>query len=309
MEKAIIKKFLSHEHKAVRKYAANYFVDAYTGDLEITEIFLKQIESGIKDREIISILSYLSKLPHTKDTLERIHKMYSEYNQNTEWINRIFISADIELLKKNPHLRPKSNAGNNKINKRIQLADTETKKLWKELWKHSENGKGKNFGSFDYSYGTWIIDELSKRKDFDHSLFFEMLHKNYSNSYSGWDDIYLCYLSGELKDRDSIPFLIRCVNIDGDFICEKACDALVKIGSSEVVEAVEESYTGNEFHYKIYATDILERLKLKASEKCMLRLLPTENDITLKTNLAYGLCKHFFIGRNTFSTHSYILWL
>jgi len=293
MEHSIIKEYLLHTQECVRKYAAEFFAEGNIQDSEVTELLLDCLERGVEQEEAWGILRYISILPQTENTLERINTIsLSDYNSRHH-IDNTIASADLALIKRLPHIRPKGKDARRKLDTRFSFSELKTEELWDKLWKHSNSGVGKTLGEFNYNYGEWIIEELCARKNFSYEKFMDKLKEEYPPEYRGWKDIYLCFMAGELTSIEAIPFLIGCIKIDGDFICEKACDALVQIGTDEVIDAIENEYLKEEFHFRIFAVGVLEKVKSEKSERLMLELFPKENDVSLKTALAYGLCKHF----------------
>ncbi len=232
-------------------------------------------------------------LPQSEASLTKlINIKASDYN-SIYHIDKAILSADLGLLRKFPDIRPKLQKNMDVLDTRVRVSTMQTGELWEALWQHSASGEGKGFDGFDYSYGKWIIKELSSRKDFPWDRFFEKISREYPVDYSGWDDTYLCVMAGELKAEDAIPFLIRSLKIDGDFLCERAAEALSKIGTEKAVEAIAREYLDEDFHFRIYSISALENIKTEASEVLMMELLPKEKDVSQKTGLAHGLCKLF----------------
>lgn len=88
-----------------------------------------------------------------------------DYNSISH-IDKAIISADLELLRSLPDIRPKMQENKKILDKRFNFSAMETEELWEQLWQHSRSGMGKGFGNFDYTYGELIIKEISSRKDF-----------------------------------------------------------------------------------------------------------------------------------------------
>lgn len=290
-----IRGFILHPERCVRKYAAEFFAEGHIKDEEATLLLLDAYEKGVDQEEGWEILYYVSMLPQTRKSLLRLNKITAVDYNSISHIDNAIISADLELLRSLPDIRPRVPENKKILDKRFNLSAMKTEELWEELWRHSESGMDKGFENFDYSYGELIIKEICSRKDFPYDKFMERISQEYPEDYGGWDDTYLCVLAGELKSEDSIPFLIKCIKIDGDFICERAAEALTKIGTAKVVNAIAREYTREKFHFRLYAVGALGNIKSEESEQLMLELLPEEKDVTLKTILGFGLCKLFSV--------------
>lgn len=295
LDKSEVKSLLFHPEKVVRKYAKEFFVEGGIGDIEVTNMLLELYNRGVDDDEALSILSCMPKLPHTEETLRRLWEIAPSDSNVVFHVDKTIVEADLELLKNLPDIRPREPEYVDALEKRFLFASMDTERLWEELWKHSQSGLGKNFDEFDYDYGELIIKELALREDFPMDKYLEKIQIDYPEEYNGWDDTYLSVLAGELKLNESIPFLIRTLKIDADFLCERVVEALGSISTAEVVEAIGDEYLNENFHFRIYAAGVLEKIKIKESEELMLKLFPKETDVTLKTYLAYGLSKLFSV--------------
>ncbi|MBM7583182.1 hypothetical protein JOD02_002060 [Caldicoprobacter guelmensis] len=295
LDKSKVKSLIFHPEKVVRKYAMEFFAEGGIGDIEVTNMLLELYSKGVDDDEALDILSSMPDLPHNEETLSRLWEIEPSDPNIVFHVDRTIVEADLELLKKLPDVRPREQKYIDILEKRFLFASMDTEKLWEKLWEHSQSGLGKGLDEFDYNYGEIIIKELAKRKDFPTDKYLEKIQIDYPEDYDGWDDTYLSVLAGELKSKESIPFLIRTLKIDAAFLCERAVEALVRIGTAEVVEAIGNEYLNEDFHFRIYAAGVLEKIKLKESEELMLKLFPRETDVTLKTHLAYGLSKLFSV--------------
>ncbi|MCL4517467.1 MAG: hypothetical protein M1379_18125 [Firmicutes bacterium] len=252
---------------------AEFFAESNIGDADVVQLLLDAYERGVEQGEGWGILRNVSMLPQTEATLRRLQKIdASDYNTIAH-IDKAIVESDLELLRKFPGIRPKLPQNISILDNRFRLAAMKTEKLWEELWHHSESGMGHNLEEFDYEYGGLIVKELSARQDFPVDKYLERIQMVYPEDYSGWDETYLCALSGELRSEESLPFLIRTVKIDGDFVPERASEALAKIGTASVVEAIGREYLNEEIPFRIHATGALGNIKTEASENLMLELL------------------------------------
>lgn len=98
-------------------------------------------------------------------------------------------------------------------------------------------------------------------------------------------------LAGDLRLKEAIPFLMDNLRIDGDLICERAVDALSKIGTEEVVKGIRDCFLHEDWHFRLYATGVLGRIKLPASEEAIMQLLPLVDEVDIATSLSDCLCK------------------
>jgi len=293
LDNQTIKKFISYPDNCVRRYVSEYFTEGNIKDEEVALLLLDVFEKGVEQDEGWDILRYISMLPQTNESLSRLRNITASDDNTIYHIDNAIISAELDLLRKLPDVRPKTQGAIKTLEKRFKLSSMSTTNLWNKLWLHSKSGMNKDLEQFDFDYGELLIKEISTRNDFPYNEYREMLKIDYTNDYKGWDDSYLCILASELKSEDAIPFLIRSLKINGDFICDRAAEALSSIGTDKVVESIGSEYFNNDNNFKMAAISALENIKSEKCEELMIELLPKDKNVTNKTALGLGLCKLF----------------
>ncbi len=285
-----LKRYITHEDRQVREFAVKYFVDGHIADEDITPLVLDAYENDLDKEEAGLLLYYASRLPQTSETLKRVYNLEPVDINAVLHIDNILAYADLEFLRQHSNIRPRMDNANNILNERFYLSTVETRDLWNKLWKHSKSGEGANYQEFDYSYGNLIIGELVKRTDFPMDELKEKLKTYYPPEYTGWDDTFLSYLVGELRLTETIPFLINNLKRQGDFLCDSSQEALIKIGTSEVVKAIHNEYFKGSDHFRLNSAIVLKNTKVPESEEIIIDILPKEKNISIKTLLANALC-------------------
>lgn len=291
-----LQQFLTHEESNVRDFVTKYYIEGNLGDTNITNILIDLYEKGLNEEEKIEVLHNISQLPQDEKTLDRLYNLpiYKDDSCMHIWfhIDNAITHIKIELLK-NTGLRPRIKENLQLVEKRLMFNSLSTNDLWNNLWEHSKNGEGKNLSDFNYGIGNIMIKELANREDFPYDKFEKMLNIDYGLSYKGWDDTYLCSLIGKLKYEKGIPFLIKSLEYNGDYLNQEIMEALANIGTEEVIEKVKELYLKGTFKSEVI--EVLSNIKSSKSEETIIDLCKTENNIEHLTNMAYGLCKMFSI--------------
>lgn len=99
-------------------------------------------------------------------------------------------------------------------------------------------------------------------------------------------------LAVEIFDRVRYPGplapLLRILGEDGDYANERAADALVRVGTPEVVAALAARLPGTDAFFD-YAPGAIARIRRPESEALLLRLLEAETDLYRRTDLAMYL--------------------
>jgi hypothetical protein len=101
-------------------------------------------------------------------------------------------------------------------------------------------------------------------------------------------------LAGQAHLDAAIPLLVAKLREDAGDLCNEECaEALTRIGTPAVLEAVAEAFPESEFHFRLYATEALEHVHSDlAVEKC-LHLLGQEKDDAIRLHLAQALLSQF----------------
>ena len=109
-----------------------------------------------------------------------------------------------------------------------------------------------------------------------------------------WMEPLVVRLAGEAHLDSTVPLLVTKLAEDGgDLLNDECAEALTRIGTSMVLEAVSEAYPESPRHFRLYATEPLENIRSDlAVEKC-LHLLRQEKEPGIRANLAYALLSHF----------------
>jgi len=116
----------------------------------------------------------------------------------------------------------------------------------------------------------------------------------YTDNPMMWLEPLAVRLAGQAQLNTSIPLIVAKLLEDGDDILNQECgEALTRIGTPAVLEAVAEAFPTAEQHFRIYASGPLEHIHSDlAVEKC-LRLLAQEKDYGIRRELAHALLCHF----------------
>jgi hypothetical protein len=150
---------------------------------------------------------------------------------------------------------------------------------------------GKYYNEIDTFYGDQLIHELAHRKSVSPDYILHVLDSYYPDDF-GYKTIFYTQLAGEMQLESAIPLLCSFLGAEDDVLPETAVKALVLIGTESVISTLAEKYAAaSEEYYRLFASEVFGRIKLPASEKALLALLPNEDDITNATRLADGLCE------------------
>ncbi len=105
-----------------------------------------------------------------------------------------------------------------------------------------------------------------------------------------WRETFAVRVLGAARHGPAVAGLVDKLRVDDDVLVDEAVDALVRIGSAEVVAALVAFAPGQPWDVRLYADDPLGRIKRPESEAGLLHLLSTEADDQIRGNLLFALC-------------------
>ncbi|MDR0266948.1 SEC-C metal-binding domain-containing protein [Paenibacillus sp.] len=285
---AQVKPFLLHPENLISNTAIEYFSKGCIYDQELMPLLIERMQNTktLEQLHLFDAKDFLQ----SNITLETLFNYLgnSDLNVNTRHqIWDIISNSDLQLLEAFRHkLNLLSLEHQEKINQRFQLTSMTKSALWDQLRKLCLDATGKNVNEFNYGYGTLITQEMSRRSDLDPSEILSILNPE-NESY---ELEYGILLAGEKKLHEAIPVLVDLLGHEGDLVTENAVGALVRIGSSDVIREIAYRFPKASWDFRLFSSDVLGRLKQPESEKAILDLLPVEQDQTIATSLAHGLC-------------------
>ncbi|WP_067724591.1 HEAT repeat domain-containing protein [Oceanobacillus damuensis] len=169
----------------------------------------------------------------------------------------------------------------------------DTEQLFEEIagiMNSLENGA---FNQHLFKFGKRIFKELIKRGEFDGPNFWEIeaaIKEEIDEEFFSFNGIYHVYLAGEQKVTSLIPQLTELLTrVEEDFLLEEVMDALIKIGTPEVIPAVEKYVTNDDS--SMFAINVLENIKHPAAEEMLLHHLEQTTDKSSKTLIGEALCR------------------
>lgn len=286
-----VKPFLRHEDHIVRHFAVHYFDEQESADEDIMPWVLQgfRLPSSVEDRR--TLLAFSADFTQTDSTLDEIASSILTNRAFRDLGERLIIGAPSQLLRSHEHIFPKLSPETRKVAlQRVALADMDAQTLLEKLIQHSENGNGKNISEFNYPFGVYIARELAKRLDAPTDAIRQWIDTTYPEDYDGYGDIYACVLAGMFRYEDMVPRLVAYLHLDADLLNEEAARALTRIGAPNIIEHIERAFLDSEWHFRLYASGVLSTIKYPSSEAAILNLLQREEDESIRTVLADGLC-------------------
>jgi len=248
------------------------------------------------DKDDTYYLHNAYRFPQTEETINDILSLIQSPGTSTTdrvHLKQILSHADIALLRQHRlAISALSKELQQMCKTRIEIADKQDEELWEACEEHFMGARGKYVNEIDTYYGESLIQELARRRYLDDEVVLQTLESYDPENLEEYETMYFIILAGEMKLHAAIPMLVEFLCTDDDVLPTTASDALIKIGSAEVVRLLEERYIQEEEgYYRLFAAYVFGHIKLPESEAALLRLLTIETDFEYATILANGLCQ------------------
>ncbi|MGG1630192.1 SEC-C metal-binding domain-containing protein [Rossellomorea sp. NRS-1567] len=284
--------FLS-EDAFVQRYAIEMLEDTYLVDGDTFLTGLKAVDRGPISEFSSPVLPYLMYMPLNEDgmieVIDRLNRL-DKMDDDRLFYTQLLLNADTNLViaQKND---VKRFVDETQLAEIVKLPSLTIEELYQELASITVYLDNDRYNQAHYDHGKRIIRELIKRNGIESWEVQNGVKENEEEEDGfGFDGIYTVYSAGELREESVVPQLVNLFKDEdeSDLLFEEVVNALVKIGTEQVVREVEKvAIYGNTYFYTL---DVLGRIKTKEAENALLRLFDQTNDITAKTLISDYLC-------------------
>jgi hypothetical protein len=177
------------------------------------------------------------------------------------------------------------------------MASWDEATCWQRLEEFCEEAKDDRYTTdVDLGHARRIVEALARKGGDCEGRVRDILSEKVQDDHSPlkWMGPLAVRLAGQARLESAVPPIVgKLLEDGGDLSNEECAEALTRIGSPAVLDAVAEAFPSAEHHYRLYATNPLERIHSDlAVEKC-LRLLGQEKEEDIRQNLAHALLCHF----------------
>lgn len=290
-----VKKFILHPDPVVCNTALSFFSESflYENDDTLMPLVLERLRQSNGGKNIHLFHAY--RFPQTEATFNELFELTQSPHIDIQIKYHLFqMLWYSELQVQDPSVKlviEKDRHWRKCMQSKMEIANMDDRELVDAFQRFIKDCFGKYVNEIDSFYGDEIVRELSHRRSIDPDDVLEKLHSCHPDD-EGYEIVYYTQLAGEMKLEAAIPLLCRYLGAKDDLLPEKAMDALVRIGTPNVVTTLaEQYYQAPEEYYRLYASGVFGRIKHPESEEALLTLLPSENNITYATKLANGLCE------------------
>ncbi len=301
-----IQEAILHPDLMVRDMAARYFAKSYSLDPSIMTTVIKAVETYGRT-DAYQLIGSSRDLPQTEDTIawvldelnDRRCDQYANYASN---LSMVLVQADPALLlpRESSIYEARHFLADlcDPIEERLQMTSWDEATCWKSLEELCEAGKDKQYiNEFNLGRANHIVEALARHGQQCEEKVRALLSQkidDYRHNPMGWLEPLAVRLAGQAHLESTIPLIVAKLHEDGGDLLNDACpEALSRIGTPAVLDAVAAAFPGASHHFRLYATGPLEHIHSDlAVEKC-LNLLGQEKEDDIRMQLAHALLSHF----------------
>jgi hypothetical protein len=169
---------------------------------------------------------------------------------------------------------------------------------WRKLETFCEEGKNKQYtNEVNLGHANRIVEALARYGEACEGKVHDLLSQkveDYRQSPMKWMEPLVVRLAGQAHLESTIPLLVAKLQEDGgDLLNEECAEALTRLGTPAVLNAIAEVFPRAEHHFRLFATEPLEHIHSDLAVETSLRLLGQERDEMIQGNLAQALLSQF----------------
>ncbi len=301
-----IKEAILHPDLEIRDRATSYFAKSYSQDPSIMDRVIEAVQTY--GRQDASGLIGLSRdLPQSESSIawvlgELNDEASDAYENYTDNLSMVLVEADTSLLLPREsailearHLTPDSRAD---IEERLRMRKWDEATCWRKLEEFCEEGKDKYFiNEVNLPHAKRIVEALARFGERCEEKVHAILgqkREDYTNDPRAWMEPLVARLTGQARLGSAIPLLItKLLEDGGDLLNEECAQALTRIGSPAVLNAISKAFPGAPHHFRLYARGPLELIHSDLAVETCVDLLAQEKDTSIRIQLADSLLWQF----------------
>ncbi len=288
-----VKPFLGHEEKIVRDHAVKNLAKSFNRDPGLMPLVLESCTRH-GEEESGRLLAYAADFIQSEISLHTVLERLAQ-SDNPKAIhhyNDLIGRADIALLKPlASKIRKSKNiaAGTvDRLQRRLALMPYTTEVLWEELFAYCDEIAHKRIDQIYFSHGLHLVEALARRGDLPVEELLDCLQDG--DTYHRYEELYLTILAGEARIEKFVPVLLGKLRIDTDLLCQEAAKSLIKIGTGQVIERLKTCFPSESWGFRNFSAPIFGHVKTPQAEDALLEMLSVEENLSIKTFLAMGIC-------------------
>lgn len=303
---AKIKEAILHPDVEIRDRAATYFSKSFSTDASVMPLVIKAVETYGRDNETYKLIGAARELAQSEDTIAWVIDelnddscgSYANYAYNLSMLlveadTSLLLSRESEILEARHFLVSLRSS----ITERLQMLSWDEARCWQKLEEFCEEGKEKRYvNEVNLGYANRIVEALARDNQNCEAKVLERLAvqvDDYSHHPMKWLEPLLVRLAGKARLESAIPRIVAKLHDDADLLNAECSEALTRIGTATVFDALAQSYPTAERHFRLHSIGPLENIHSDLAVETCLKLLLLEKDERVRRELANALLSQF----------------
>ena len=301
-----IKDAILHRAPDIRERATRYFAGSHSQDDSLMALVIEAVQMYGR-RDSYQLIGPSRDLPQTAESIawviDELNDDQSEkYESYVSNLSMVLIGAEPALLAsqassilESRHFRSSLHRA---FTERLTMQSWGEADCWRKLEEFCEDGNDDEFTSeVDWSHAFRIVDALARHGQACEGRVNEYLSQKLTDddqSPMSWMTPLAARLAGLAHLDTAVPLLINKLREDGENILNEQCaEALGRIGSPAVVQALADAFPSAPDHFRLAACDTLECIRSDLVVETCVRLLERERKTMVRECLTHTLLSQF----------------
>ncbi|WP_172249676.1 HEAT repeat domain-containing protein [Saccharibacillus deserti] len=289
-----VKPFITHADPLVSNAAIRFLAETYKYPQDISALVLEKLVAAPRKEDVY--LHRAAAFPQTKVTVQAmLHLLKADLVTGNAriFLSRMLLGSSPDLLKSHlPAIRELDEDWYDEAAERVRVSELTDEWVRRMFNEETQKNSGLDYGDIDYDTLDLLLGEMIEREMLQPRETMDELQEQYTKDPESVRTVYLMQAAGKLKIAYALPLFYDALKSDNDLVAEQAADALVRVGSEEVVEKLVQMYAEEKDGFLLLGiVDILSRILLPSAEEALIALLEKEDHFTRIAKLADGLCR------------------
>ena len=299
-----VRQGLLHDDLGVRQQCLAYFTDMWSRDESVMTIVTHVIDARGPDAfEFFHRIDQLAQSDATIEWVIRSLRQAPEFFTDrmiSDFRPRILTGAKGELLARHRDdvLSVLPTDDHESVNRRLQFLGESPATLWERLEATAEQHKSAaEWRDFPHAEVDDLVTCLAELGSIPIDRMMELLQTEVADDEDSavfWLRSKLVTLAGLIRHEPVLPVLIKMLRVDHDALSEESQTAMIRLGTDDVIRAIEATFLEEEWHWQLYASSVFGHIHSDETFRAATGLLHVDSlDEDIRQNLSHGLACQF----------------
>jgi HEAT repeat protein len=301
-----IREAILHPDIEIRERATSYFAKSSSPDPTIMPLVIRAVETYDR-KDAYRVIGLSRDLRQTEETIawvinELNDPQTDQYENYVHNLSMVLVQADPALLlpRKSAVLDARHFLAELRqpAIERLDMLSWDFATCWRKLEEFCEETKDEpDLGKVNLDHANRIVEALARHgKDNEEKVRALLSTKvqDHAHNPMTWMEPLAVRLAGQAHLESTIPLIVaKLLEDGGDILNEDCAEALTRIGTPAVLEAVALAYPQSPDHFRRYAIDPLQNIHSDLAVQMCIGLLTQEKDHDIRRELAHALLSQF----------------